>query len=70
MRAFEKDVYDVAFFSPPCHTFSTCRCRHMSNHPVLRTIHDIMGTLQRGDRLLAVSAVNTLVERMCQLIIE
>jgi hypothetical protein len=68
MRAFEKGVYDVAFFSPPCHTFSICRFRHMSKHPVLRTIDDIMGTLQRGDHLLAVSAVNTLVERMCQLI--
>ena len=68
MRAFEKGVYDVAFFSPPCHTFSICRFRHMSNHPVLRTIYDIMGTLQRGDYLLAVCAVNTLIERMCQLI--
>ena len=67
-RAFEKGLYDVAFFAPPCHTYSICRFRFMSGFPVLRTIHDIMGSTMTGDHLATVSAVNTIVERMCDLI--
>ena len=40
----------------------------MSGFPVLRTIHDIMGSTMTGDHLATVSAVNTIVERMCDLI--
>ena len=38
LRALESSVYDCAFFSPPCHTFSICRFRYMSGFPVLRDI--------------------------------
>ena len=68
MRAFRSGVYDVAFFSPPCHTFSICRFRFMSGFPVLRTFDDVLGTRTKGNYLLAVTAVNTIVERMCDLI--
>ena len=68
MRAFRSGVYDVAFFSPPCHTFSICRFRFMSGFPVLRTFNDVLGTSAKGNYLLAVTAVNTTIERMCDLI--
>ena len=68
MRAFRSGVYDVAFFSPPCHTFSICRFRFMSGFPVLRTFDDVLGTRTKGNYLLAVTAVNTIIERMCDLI--
>ena len=69
LRAFESSLYDCAFFSPPCHTFSICRFRYMSGFPVLRDIQHVMGLPSlTGEHRLAVTAVNTIVERMCALI--
>ena len=67
-RAFAGGAYDVAFFSPPCHTFSICRFRFMSGFPILRTFFDVLGENTTGDHLVAVTAVNTIIERMCDLI--
>ena len=67
-RAFEAKAYDVAFFQPPCHTFSICRFRYMSGFPILRTIFDITGSNTTGAHLVTVTAVNTIIERICDLI--
>ena len=62
LSAFQAKRYDVAFFAPPCHQFTICRFRYMSGFPILRPIFDIMGSKTTGAHLVAVSAVNTIIE--------